>query len=66
MGEYVNAAAMFGENVVNDKVIQERLRQNVQKQLKKITAEGGDLYLQTVEMFDNELKEVEIKKRTTI
>ena len=26
MGEYVNAAAIFGENVFNDKVMQERLQ----------------------------------------
>lgn len=43
MGEYVNAAAIFGENVFNDKVMQERLPKNVYKKLKKIIAEGGDL-----------------------
>ena len=35
MGEYVNAAAIFGENVFNDKVMQERLPKNVYKKLKK-------------------------------
>ena len=29
MGEYVNAAEIFGENVFNDKVMQERLPKKV-------------------------------------
>ena len=36
MGEYVNPAKIFGENVFNDTVMQERLPKNVYKKLKKI------------------------------
>ncbi len=35
MGEYVNPAKIFGENVFNDTVMQERLPKNVYKKLKK-------------------------------
>ena len=35
MSEKVNAAAIFGENVFNDKVMQERLPKKVYKELKK-------------------------------
>ena len=38
MGEYVNPAKIFGENVFNDTVMQERLPKNVYKKLKKIIA----------------------------
>ena len=31
MGEYVNPAKIFGENVFNDTVMQERLPKNVSK-----------------------------------
>ena len=41
MGEYVNPAKIFGENVFNDTVMQERLPKNVYKKLKKIIEEGG-------------------------
>ena len=65
MGEYVNAAAIFGENVFNDKVMQERLPKNVYKKLKKIIAEGGDLDLQTADMIAHEMKEWAIEKGAT-
>ena len=45
MGEYVNPAKIFGENVFNDTVMQERLPKNVYKKLKKIIEEGGELHL---------------------
>lgn len=35
MGEYVNPAKIFGENVFNDTVMQERLPKNVYKKLKR-------------------------------
>lgn len=65
MGEYVNVAAIFGENVFNDKVMQERLPKNVYKKLKKIIAEGGDLDLQTADMIAHEMKEWAIEKGAT-
>ena len=65
MGEYVNAAEIFGENVFNDKVMQERLPKNVYKKLKKIIAECGDLDLQTADMIAHEMKEWAIEKGAT-
>ena len=55
----------FGENVFNDKVMQERLPKNVYKKLKKIIAEGGDLDLQTADMIAHEMKEWAIEKGAT-
>ena len=49
MGEYVNPAKIFGENVFNDTVMQERLPKNVYKKLKKIIEEGGELDLATAD-----------------
>ena len=43
MSEKVNAAAIFGENVFNDKVMQERLPKKVYKELKKTIKEGKEL-----------------------
>ncbi|MDY2937445.1 MAG: glutamine synthetase III [Fusicatenibacter sp.] len=65
MGEYVNAAEIFGENVFNDKVMQERLPKNVYKKLKKIIAEGGDLDLATADVIAHEMKEWAIEKGAT-
>ena len=36
MGEYVNVAEIFGENVFNDTVMQERLPKKVYQKLKAI------------------------------
>ncbi len=56
---------IFGENVFNDKVMQERLPKNVYKKLKKTIAEGGDLDLQTADMIAHEMKEWAIEKGAT-
>lgn len=65
MSEYVNAAAIFGENVFNDAVMQERLPKNVYKKLKKIIAEGGDLDFATADVIAHEMKEWAIEKGAT-
>lgn len=65
MGEYVNVAEIFGENVFNDQVMQERLPKNVYKKLKKIIEEGGELDLQTADMIAHEMKEWAIEKGAT-
>ena len=57
MGEYVNPAKIFGENVFNDTVMQERLPKNVYKKLKKIIEEGGELDLATADTIAHEMKE---------
>ena len=45
MDGYVNAAEIFGENVFNDTVMQERLPKKIYNKLKKIIEEGGELDL---------------------
>lgn len=62
MGEYVNPAKIFGENVFNDTVMQERLPKNVYKKLKKIIEEGGELDLATADTIAHEMKEWAIEK----
>ena len=65
MGEYVNPAKIFGENVFNDTVMQERLPKNVYKKLKKIIEEGGELDLATADTIAHEMKERAIEKGAT-
>ena len=66
MGEYVNPAKIFGENVFNDTVMQERLPKNVYKKLKKIIEEGGELDLATADTIAHEMKEWAIEKGATL
>ena len=65
MGEYVNPAKIFGENLFNDTVMQERLPKNVYKKLKKIIEEGGELDLATADTIAHEMKEWAIEKGAT-
>ena len=43
--EYFNVADIFGENVFNDAVMQERLPKKVYKKLKEVIQEGRELDL---------------------
>ena len=63
--KYVNPAKIFGENVFNDTVMQERLPKNVYKKLKKIIEEGGELDLATADTIAHEMKEWAIEKGAT-
>ena len=65
MADYVNAAEIFGENVFNDAVMQERLPKKVYAKLKKIINEGGDLDLPTADVIAHEMKEWAIEKGAT-
>ena len=65
MADYVNAAEIFGENVFNDAVMQERLPKKVYAKLKKIINEGGDLDLPTADVIAHEMKELAIEKGAT-
>ncbi|HIV25539.1 MAG TPA: glutamine synthetase III [Candidatus Scatomonas pullistercoris] len=65
MGEYVKVSEIFGENVFNDTVMQERLPKKVYKKLKDIIAEGGDLDLETADVIAHEMKEWAIEKGAT-
>ncbi len=65
MGEYVKVSEIFGENVFNDTVMQERLPKKIYKKLKEIIAEGGDLDLETADVIAHEMKEWAIEKGAT-
>ena len=65
MSDYFNVADIFGENVFNDTVMQERLPKNVYKKLKKIIEEGGELDLATADTIAHEMKEWAIEKGAT-
>ena len=47
MEEFINAADIFGENVFNDSVMQERLPKKIYAKLREIIRDGGDLDLDT-------------------
>ena len=65
MSEYINVAEIFGENVFNETVMQERLPKKVYAKLKKIMNEGGDLDLETADVIAHEMKEWAIEKGAT-
>ena len=55
--EVINVAEIFGENVFNDTVMQERLPKKVYKNLRKTIEEGKDLDLETADVIAHEMKE---------
>lgn len=55
--EYYNAADIFGENVFNDSVMQERLPKKVYQKLKEIIRGGKELDLATADVIAHEMKE---------
>lgn len=63
--EAINVAAIFGENVFNDTVMQERLPKKVYKDLKKTIEEGKELDLATADVIAHEMKEWAIEKGAT-
>ncbi|MDD2978397.1 MAG: glutamine synthetase III [Hespellia sp.] len=63
--ELYNVADIFGEDVFNDTVMQERLPKKVYKDLKKIIEEGGELDLSTADVIAHEMKEWAIEKGAT-
>ncbi len=65
MSEYYNVAEIFGENVFNDSVMQERLPKKVYKRLKDVISQGRDLDLETADVVAHEMKEWAIEKGAT-
>ncbi|MBM6751694.1 glutamine synthetase III [Mediterraneibacter glycyrrhizinilyticus] len=63
--ELFNVADIFGENVFNDTVMQERLPKKVYKNLKKTIEEGKELDLETADVIAHEMKEWAIEKGAT-
>lgn len=63
--EKFNVADIFGENVFNDTVMQERLPKKVYKNLKNTIQEGKELDLETADVIAHEMKEWAIEKGAT-
>ena len=65
MSEAINVADIFGVDVFNDTVMQERLPKKVYKDLKKTIEEGKELDLATADVIAHEMKEWAIEKGAT-
>ncbi len=65
MSEFMNVAEIFGENVFNDSVMQERLPQDVYTELKKTIQEGKELESSIADVVANEMKEWAIERGAT-
>ena len=57
MSEIINVAEIFGENVFNDSVMQERLPKKVYKELKRTIQEGKELEQSIADVVAHEMKE---------
>lgn len=65
MSSIVNVVEIFGENVFNDAVMQERLPRKTYKELKKTIEEGKELQAATADVIAHEMKEWAIEKGAT-
>ena len=63
--ELFNVADIFGEDVFNDTVMQQRLPKKVYKKLKETIEEGKELDLATADVIAHEMKEWAIEKGAT-
>ena len=62
---WLSVAEIFGEDVFNDAVMQERLPKKVYKELKKTIEEGKELSLEVADVIAHEMKEWAIEKGAT-
>lgn len=65
MSEYTNVAEIFGEDVFNDTVMQQRLPKKVYKDLKQAILEGKELSPEIADVIAHEMKEWAIEKGAT-
>lgn len=65
MSEVTNVAAIFGEDVFNDKVMQERLPKKVYKELKKTMTEGTPLDPAIADVVAEAMKNWAVEKGAT-
>ncbi|MDO4474487.1 MAG: glutamine synthetase III [Eubacteriales bacterium] len=65
MSEMTNVAEIFGQDVFNDTVMQQRLPKKVYKELKRMIEEGIELDLDTADVIAHEMKEWAIEKGAT-
>ena len=63
--EWLSVAEIFGEDVFNDAVMQERLPKKVYKKLREVIEEGKELDLETADVVAHEMKEWAIEKGAT-
>nr|WP_317450087.1 glutamine synthetase III [uncultured Sellimonas sp.] len=61
----INVAEIFGENVFNDTVMQERLPKKIYKELRHTIEEGKELDIATADVIAHEMKEWAIEKGAT-
>lgn len=65
MSEYINVSEIFGEDVFNDTVMQQRLPKKVYKDLKQAILEGKELSPEIADVIAHEMKEWAIEKGAT-
>ena len=65
MSEFYNVAEIFGENVFNDAVMQERLPKKIYRELKQTIQEGKELDLAVADVVAHEMKEWAIEQGAT-
>lgn len=65
MEEKINVAKLFGQNVFNDKVMQERLPKKVYKELHKTIDDGKELDPMTAEVVAAAMKDWAVEKGAT-
>ncbi len=65
MSELMKVADIFGEDVFNDTIMQERLPKKIYKELKRTIEEGKELDLATADVIAHEMKEWAIEKGAT-
>ena len=65
MSEYVKVAEIFGQDVFNDSVMEERLPKKVYKELKKTIEEGKELSLEIADVVAHAMKEWAVEKGAT-
>lgn len=65
MSDYTNVKELFGCDVFNDSVMQERLPKKVYKELKKTIEDGKGLSMEIADVVAHEMKEWAIEKGAT-
>ncbi|MCP1109008.1 glutamine synthetase III [Ohessyouella blattaphilus] len=65
MSEAIKVAEIFGEDVFNESVMQQRLPKKIYKDLKQTIEEGKELDLATADVIAHEMKEWAIEKGAT-
>ena len=62
---FTNISEIFGEDVFNDTVMQQRLPKKVYKALRDTIEEGTELNLETADVIAHEMKEWALEKGAT-